>query len=240
MIVLPGERVTIARLLQFLEAGERLAHACTAGQARLAQDPRAARFLLGQARQEAAHALAFCAAIRWLAPRDSAASPLLPPLERYRALLEDAIRRRSFAETLLAEQIILEGLGAAILRRIEVGLTKRGARFGRLRRVLLHQEEAHYAFGRRALDRMIAEGEADPERLRGRGQEYLALTYDMVTTLTDLFEAINEDAAAWASDIDQYLPAWLVSKEAVSFTPSLPSPFQGEGLGEGALIAESR
>jgi hypothetical protein len=211
MVVLPNERVPIARLLRFLEQGELLAHACARRQAALAPDPRAARFLLGQARQEAAHALVFHAAIQWLAPRGSAASPLLPPLERYRALLEAAIRRRSFAETLLAEQIILEGLGEAILTRIEAGLVKRQAGFGWLRRILLHQEEAHYAFGRRALDREIAAGRTSIEALQPAGAECLALAQDMVTTLADLFDSIDEDAGAWAADINQYLPSWLAS-----------------------------
>src|SRR5712691_8943519 len=105
------------------------------------------RFLAGQARQEALHAAVFQGAIAWLAPRHLSACPLLPALERYRALIEDAIRRGRFLETVLAEQVILEGLGEAILGRIEAGLVKRKAGFSRLRRILLHQEEAHHDFG---------------------------------------------------------------------------------------------
>lgn len=39
MIVRPDERVPIARLLQFLEHGERLAHDCASAQARLVLRP---------------------------------------------------------------------------------------------------------------------------------------------------------------------------------------------------------
>ena len=238
MLVYPEERVPIARLLAFLEQGERLAHDCARAQAGLARDGKMRRFLLGQARQEALHAMVFQGAITWLAPRHLGACPLLPPLERYRALLEQAIRERNFVETLLAEQIILEGLGEAILSRIEDGLAKRGAAFGRLRRILLRQEEAHHAFGRRALDRAIVEGRTSPEELRSRAQKYLALTDAMVATLGDLFESIDEDPSAWATDARRYLPEWLVkpfafSSPAPTPSPALPLEGGGEGGGDG-------
>ncbi|MEX5280771.1 MAG: hypothetical protein NW700_04360 [Nitrospiraceae bacterium] len=210
MIVLPDEREPVAQLLGFLEYGERLAQDCAAAQAALVADPGHRRFLLGQARQESMHATVFRGVIAWLAPRRLSATPLLPPLERYRALVEDAITRRDLHETLMAEQLILEGLGEAILNRIEAGLVKRGAPFGRLRRILLHQEEAHHGFGRRLLDRARAEGALQSDRLRGRAEEYLGLTQDMVLTLASLFSTIDEDASAWASDVRLYVPEWCV------------------------------
>lgn len=209
MVVMPNERVPIARLLTFLEHGEQLAHDCAKGQAVLAPDRGTRRFLESQARQEGAHALVFQGAIAWLAPRHLGGCPVLPPLERYRSLLEEALAGGRFAETLMAEQIILEGLGEAILQRIEFGLAKREAPFGRLRRILLHQEEAHHAFGRRALERMIASGMASREELRVRAQEYLALMGGMVTTLANLFELIDEDPALYAGNATSYLPDWL-------------------------------
>lgn len=210
MLISPNERIPIARLLQFLEHGERLAHDCAQAQAGLVPEPGMSRFLLGQARQESYHAMVFRGAMAWLAPRRLGGSPLLLPLERYRALLDDAIRRRDFVETLLAEQIILEGLGEAILKRIEGGLAKREAPFGRLRRILIHQEEAHHAFGQRYVERAIEAGHASRDRLRPRGLEYVALAQAMVETLSDLFESVDEDPHAWIADAKSYLPAWLV------------------------------
>lgn len=209
MIVLPDERVPIARLLRFLEQGERLAHDCARRQARLAPEPALSRFLKGQARQEAAHAVIFQGAIAWLAPRHLGPCPFLAPLERYRTLIEQALGRGDFAETILAEQIILEGLGEAILQRIEAGLVKRRAPFIRLRRLFLLQEEAHHATGCRFLERQVATGQASADALRLQAQAYLELAQAMVMTLADLFTSIDEDPSAWASDIDQYLPAWL-------------------------------
>lgn len=211
MLVRSDERVPIARLLRFLQDGEYLASDCARAQAKLAPDPGMRRFLLGQARQEAYHAFVFQANIAWIAPRHLGACPLLAPMVRYRALIEDAIRRGDFAETLMAEQLILEGLGEAILQRIEEGLAKRKAPFERLRRMFLQQEEAHHAFGRRTLERMFAAGGTSPGALRDRGQEYIALTQAMVTTLADLFTSIEEDATAWAADAGRYLPEWLTA-----------------------------
>lgn len=216
MLVGHDEEVPIARLLTFLERGERMANACAKAQAALAPDASSRRFLLSQARQEAAHALVFQGAIVWLAPKHLGAAPFLPALEEYRQCLDDALARQDLLETVLAEQVILEGLGEAILTRIEEGLVKRAAPFGRLRRVLLQQEEAHHGFGRRMLEQAMTEGRIDGETLRHRAQDYLALTDQMVLTLSDLFESIAEDPTAWAQDVRKFLPEWLKGEELLA------------------------
>jgi hypothetical protein len=124
--------------------------------------------------------------------------------------LDDALARRDLYETFLAEQIILEGLGEAILHRIEDGLVRRQAPFMRLRRVLLHQEEAHHAFGERMIDRAFHEGRTDVGELRRKAQDYLALTQSMVLALAELFDSIGEDASAWADDVRKHWPQWLI------------------------------
>ena len=214
MLVRLDEKVPIARLLTFLEHGERLANECAKAQAALAPDSGSRRFLLRQARQEAAHAIVFQGAIAWLAPRHLGDAPFLPALEEYRKRLADALARQDVLETFLAEQVILEGLGEAILTRIEEGLVKRAAPFGRLRRIMLKQEEAHHGFGRRMLERAMVEGRIDAETLRRRAQDYLALTDQMVLTLSDLFESIAEDPTAWAQDVQKFLSEWLIETRA--------------------------
>ncbi len=211
MFVRPDEKVPIARLLTFLEHGERMAYDCAKAQAALAQDAGVRRFLASQSRQEAMHAVVFQGAIAWLAPRHLGDVPFLPALEEYRTMLDDALARGDLIETFLAEQVVLEGLGEAILTRIEQGLAKRAAPFGRLRRILLHQEEAHHGFGRRQLERAVERGETDVTDLNRRAQRYLALTDAMVFTLCDLFESIDEDATAWAQDVRTFLPDWCAA-----------------------------
>ncbi|NGZ97967.1 MAG: hypothetical protein CV089_17900 [Nitrospira sp. WS110] len=211
MVVHPDEKVPIARLLTFLEHGERMAHDCAKAQAALSEDPGARRFLLNQARQEAMHARVFQGAIVWLAPKHLRDSPFLLALEEYRQILNDSLARRDLIETFLAEQVVLEGLGEAILTRIEQGLVKRAAPFGRLRRILLRQEEMHHGFGRRQLERAVERGETDPQTLRRQAERYLDLTDAMVLTLCDLFESIDEDADAWAADVRTFLPDWCMA-----------------------------
>lgn len=107
--------------------------------------------------------------------------------------------------------MVLEGLGEAVLTRIEQGLVKRAAPFGRLRRILLQQEEAHHGFGRRQLERAVERGDTDPQTLRTGAERYVALTDAMVCTLGDLFDSIDEDADAWATDVRTFLPDWCVA-----------------------------
>jgi hypothetical protein len=210
VLVRPDEKVPIARLLTFLEHGERMANECAKAQVALATDSRSRRFLLSQSRQEAAHAMVFQGVIVWLAPKHLGDAPFLPALGDYRKMLFDALARNDLLETVLAEQVILEGLGEAILTRIEEGLVKRDAPFGRLRRILLQQEEAHHGFGRCMLERAIAAGRIEADTLRRRARDYLALTDRMVLALSDLFESIAEDPMAWAGDVRKFLPEWLV------------------------------
>ena len=83
MLVRHDEKVPIARLLTFLEHGERLANECAKAQAALASDSGSRHFLLSQARQEFAHGKIFQGVIVWLAPRHIGDAPFLPALEEY-------------------------------------------------------------------------------------------------------------------------------------------------------------
>lgn len=213
MLVQANEKVPIARLLTFLEHGERLAHTCAKTQATLTVNQSHGRFFLTQARQEAIHAIVFQGAVAWLAPRYLGSTPDLPALEDYRKLLFEALARKDLIEAVLAEQVILEGLGQAILTRIEAGLLKREAPYTRLRRILLSQEEAHHGFGRRLLERAMTDGQTDVVTLRRTAQDYLELTERMVLALGDLFEAIAEDPAAWVADANTFLPPWLLGEK---------------------------
>ena len=175
MLVKPGEHGHLAELLQFIVLGEQLAHDCAKVQATLVREPGMQRFLIGQAKQEGCHALVFQWAIRWLAPRGPHSLLISHQMNQYRRLLTSALTRGDVAESLLAEQIILEGLGQAILQRLETGLMKRDASFRKLRRILLQQEEAHHGFGLRTLNKKLNDGQTSIDHLRALAPEYLDL-----------------------------------------------------------------
>jgi hypothetical protein len=209
MLVKSDERVPLARLLKFIERGERLAHDCAQAQAALAPEAGMQKFLLGQARQEGIHAVSFKWAIGWLAPRHVGDVPFLKPFDQYAKRLHAALQREDFAESLLAEQVILEGLGEALLKKIEAGLINRRAPFQRLRRMLLYQEEAHHAFGVRILQRHMDRQDFSIEHLRTQAQEYIQWADTMVLSVADLFDALDEDPQEYLAEFHRHLPKWL-------------------------------
>ena len=58
----------------------------------------------------------------------------------------------------------------------------------------------------------MTDGQIDVVTLRRTAQDYLELTERMVLALGDLFEAIAEDPAAWAADVNTFLPPWLLGE----------------------------
>ncbi len=209
MLIKSGEHTHLAQLLRFMELGEHLAHDCAQKQSRLAPEPGMQTFLAGQARQEGYHAFVFQGAIRWLAPKAHQSSEVAEQMNHYRQLVEAAIDRKDFAETLVAEQIILEGLGEAILKKIEIGLVKRGAPFRRLRRMLIHQEEAHYQFGLRVLSKMIEQDKESSDSLRKKSEIYLPLAKTMLFSAEEAFVSIHENPQDYWDEFERSLPPWL-------------------------------
>lgn len=209
MLIKHGEHPHLAQLLTFMELGEHLARDCAQQQTGLAPEPGMKTFLAGQSRQEGYHAVVFHGAIRWLAPKSVHTSPITDHMQNYRELINSAIARQDFGETLVAEQIILEGLGEAILKKIEVGLVKRGAPFTRLRRMLIHQEEAHHQFGLRILSNMIERGEESFESLRHKAEIYLPLAKTMLFSAEEAFTSIHEDPQEYWDEFCQRVPSWL-------------------------------
>ena len=217
MLIKPGEHTHLAQLLTFMMLGERLAHDCAKTQISLAPARGMQTFLASQARQEGYHAIAFQGAIRWITPRLLHSPPISEHMNTYREVLKDAIDRQDFAETLVAEQVILEGLGGTILKKIEAGLVKRGAPFHKLRRMLIHQEEAHHQFGLRVLTNMLEQGEETYDSLNERIQKYLPLAKTLLFSTQDAFYAINEDPQDYWDDFQQQLPAWLRTHSTQSY-----------------------
>lgn len=229
MLVKTDERIPLARLLKFLELGEQLAHGCARAQTLLAPEPGMKRFLMGQSRQEEFHAHSFKWAIKWLAPRHVGPVPYLEPLEEYRLRLSASLQRKDFVESLLAEQIILEALGEMMLKKIEAGLVKRNAPFQRLRRMLIHQEEAHHAFGLRTLQRAIDRQETTVDSLRAQAQDYLALTVRMMISVTDLFQSLDEDPDEYIAAFHRHLPSWLRPHSDLGNQRLVTNPQAAEG-----------
>lgn len=205
MLIAKDEGARIARLFRFLILGERLAQDCARSQARIAVHTPSKRFFSAQSRQEAFHVTVLDGAVRWLSPRGDHSSVALKPMEEYRRLIDEALNHQRLGETVLAQQVILEGLGEFTFQRISAGIADRGLGFRRIKRLLQGQELAHHAFGMRYLERM----DEPQTALKTRAQDYLGLALTMIEELHDLLEYFDEDPALYVAGLDANTPSWV-------------------------------
>ncbi len=181
----PGCNTRIARLFHALWHGECIARDAAAWQARICSEPKARRFFALQAAQETLHATLFGAAVSVLAPRTSALeTPTLSALDRYRKRLEDDLEAGRISSSVVGLQIVLEGLGALTLARMNLALSGHGARFAPCKRLLEHQEDTHHAFGCRWLERQRIES---APALAADAREYFELACDVIDSSEDMF-----------------------------------------------------
>ena len=216
MLIKPEERAPLAHLLSFLELGEHLAHDCAIQQVALSSNDGMRHFFMSQARQEFFHARTFRMAARWLGTKHIGASPYTHTLRQFRVQLEQAYCRGDFLTTVVAEQVILEGMGEVMLKKLDHGLMKRQAAFQKLRQVLLLQEEAHHGFGLRVLERAIIHQEISVTAIREQAQPFVQLAERLVLSLADLLYSIDEDPHWYLKEFHQHLPAWLGEPSPIS------------------------
>ena len=207
------ERKQIARLFNFLLQGEQLAFDCATRQAKIFPDQSSRRFLLSQARQEAFHAKIFKAGIGILMPRGIGDAMGKKSMQDYRRLLESALDRGDAAESLLAMQIILEGLGDIALNRISAGIPDRGLNFKRVRQLVVGQEDAHHSFGLRRFEQLLNSNTVRLSELSLRADDYLELAGKLVTSVAPLFEYFEEDPKEYLQELLQTIPQ-NISREA--------------------------
>lgn len=205
MHIRPGENAQIARLLGLLTQGERLAETCAMRQAALTPQVGMKRFLRAQSRQEALHASVFEKAATWLAPARKSTQPELAAMQRYRAEIDAALNAGDLGETLIAQQVILEGLGEVVLRNIAAGIVRRHGVLQSLHRRLLLQEQAHLGFGVLHLKNMLSTGFMTAETLRANTHRYLSYAEAMLDEMQDQFDYFSEDATQYKQALRAHL-----------------------------------
>ena len=203
----PETRRQTTRLFTALEYGEQLAHQCAIRQMHWIDDSRARRFLAVQARQEATHAGFYRRAADWLAPGHHVAIPTT--LRRYGTRLQQALDRNDLCDSLTGSQIVLEGFGEQIISRLNRGMDNHGVGFKRLRRILLRQEQSHYAFGLRMLQQQADSTTLAASRIPGLAADYLQQVNDMVHEMSDVFLSLDEDPDEYCRDLLDSLPGWI-------------------------------
>ena len=193
------EKKHIARYLKFLLCCEKIAHSCSARQAKLCKDRQMKRFLLKQSRQEKFHAITFQSGILFLAPKGVNA-PAQKHTRIYDGLLDEAIANHDLLSSVIGLQVILEGMGEIALARLDLGMKARDAGLQKLRRAILAQEDAHHDFGLQYLNKnLVSTMSIQPEA-------YLAVISDMLSSMHNLFEFFDEDSNQYIADFRRNLP----------------------------------
>jgi hypothetical protein len=211
MFIHSSEGVHLARVFQVLHEGELLAADTATRQAILTSNERTKRFLASQARQEFVHAQIFNGAAAWLAPRQRRLAPaVLKPLTQYRALLNECLIAARLDASMVGQQVILEGLGEAVLQRLCAGLVRRGSGLTALGRRVLREEHAHRQFGAAQLLAGSSAHAPGVEALRHYADEFLLIVTDLVRGMEDVLDALGEDPKSCLQDFYANLPGWLV------------------------------
>ena len=202
----------MTRLFAALQYGEQLAHDCALRQRHWIDGSRAQRFLLVQARQEAAHAAFYGRAAEWLLPRHRYRAP--QTLQQYGSRLQRALDNNDLCDSLTGSQIVLEGFGEQIILRLNRGMDNQGIGFAQLRQLVLRQEQSHFAFGQRMLEPQAASEPAVGERIQLLAADFLYQVNLIVDEMTDVFVVLDEDPAEFRSGLLESLPVWIRGSRA--------------------------
>jgi len=167
------------------------------------------RFFSRQARQELHHAKVFNRVVLCITPRGG--GPVPACLQQFGSRLEHACQRRDLPETLVGQQIVLEGFGALILQRMNVRFDQRRIGFKRARKVLLYQELGHQAFGERMVRAMVESEAVRLERVHELASEYLVLIDRVLADLQPMFDVVGADAELYKLALRKGLPGWVTS-----------------------------
>ena len=164
------------------------------------------QFFLRQSHQERHHASVFHRVVLCTTPRGAGTVPA--GLRNYRARLEQASRRNDIVETLVGQQMVLEGFGEVILNRMDKKFDQRRIGFKKIRKTLLAQEQGHQAFGHRMLRHLVESGEVELKKVHELISEYLVFIDHLLVELEPVFNTVGADPACYRRTLQQRLCNW--------------------------------
>lgn len=208
MTMTAAQRNQTARLFTALARGEVMAYDCARQQAELVDDRYSRRFLQVQMRQELAHRMLFDSAANWLVLKQKRVLP--PTMIKFEQRLQQTLVRGDLTESIVASQVVLEGLGEQILCRLNRGLDNLGIGLKRQRSILLRQEQGHFSFGQKLLQRRLQSGQACNGQVQELAGSYLLLVSDILAEMAEVFDVLDEDASEYTNGLVAALPSWLL------------------------------
>ncbi len=208
------ERRALYRLLIVMAQGERVAMDGANRQAEIAPTRSARRFLRSQARHEGFHAWVFDQACHLLSPKSIRYGDIPKELWHWQRQIRDAVRRGDFPQSVLLQQVFLEGLGQVFLKRMDLQLVLRGDHLARLRRLILGQEAKHHQFGLQLIEQLTVMDPEITDRLRRRSGELFAQAEALLFNLSESFDILDGDPVDYQNELRQAVPAWLTGAVA--------------------------
>jgi len=207
------ERRALHHLLSVMAWGERVAMEGATLQGAIATDAAARVFLRQQARHERFHAVIFETAVAVLESDSefSATSHIksgeIPTvLEIWRDRIRRAIAQNRLAESMLVQQVFLEGLGHIILREIDAACFTGGRQIIRMRATILRQEAQHHEFGLRLLQSELEQDSAMRVQLEEMSLELFAEAEMMLSELADSFAVLDASDRNFVAELRAELP----------------------------------
>jgi hypothetical protein len=206
------EGIAVYRLLSIMAHGERIAMDGARMQAKISRDPQVKKFLIRQSRHEQFHAFVFAWAADVVASAINASVPVpVPPvMALWRQQIVEATRHEQLAESLLIQQVYLEGLGHIVLQQLDNDLAIAGNPLAGLRRLILRQEAQHHEFGLRLLEQEVAGDPALGLRLELLGYRLRAQAENLLEDLADTFIAAETSHENLLQQLHAQLPARLL------------------------------
>jgi len=204
----PDEVLAMHRLLAIMAHGEHIAMEGARLQAQISSDTETRKFLTRQARHEQFHSFVFSSAADVMASLCGAPSNVPVPhvMALWRRQIAQATQRRQLAESLLIQQVYLEGLGQVILMQVDANLALLGDPLRSLRQLILRQEAQHHAFGLRMLAREVTQNPAVIPRLERMGRRLLGQAEELLDELAETFSAADTPHDNYIDELCAQLP----------------------------------
>ena len=201
-----ADKLQIARLFQFIARGEQIASSCAVQQSKLATQLPMQRFFATQAKQERQHAFLFQHGAEWLTPKVSCRPQTIKGFDAFENKLATALQQNRLTESIIAQQIILEGLGEITLEKISISMESKSLGLRRIRETILVQERARHQFGHRQVRTLIQSPNINLPMLRRHCHEYLQIIQELLYELQSLFEYFHQDVSAYYQFVLSELP----------------------------------
>jgi hypothetical protein len=130
-------------------------------------------------------------------------------LSDWRAQIVNALQRDRLAESLLVQQVFLEGLGHIVLRQLDARLLGSDDRLSRLGRMIQRQEEQHHQFGLNQLECELRRDPSSRSRLEKIGRSLSQQAEDLLAGLSDAFDVLDPGHGDYVAELLAELPAHL-------------------------------